>query len=71
MDTQQQAPGSWLPRDAPTHTRMADTPFLCCIWCNVANAIFAVTMDRDRAIRSANSAVVAERRRPATRERAG
>ncbi len=53
----------WLPEDAPKHTPFADTRHLRSVWSEVAKSIFASTKDEDRAIRAANAAVIAERRR--------
>jgi len=53
----------WLPEDAPRHDRKADTPHLCRLWSEVANAVLAETGDEGRAIRAANAAVAKARRR--------
>ncbi len=53
----------WLPEEATKYPRIADTRHLRSVWSEVAKSIFARTKDEDRAIRAANAAVVAERRR--------
>ncbi len=47
----------WTPKDAPAHTKKANTPAKRKQWAEVADSVLAKTGDDAQAIRAANSVV--------------
>lgn len=47
----------WMPDDAPSHTKKANTPKAQRLWAEIANKVLADTGDEGRAIREANAVI--------------
>lgn len=59
----------WTPKDAPSHTKEANTPHLRRLWAAAANAALKEYKDEGRAIRVADAAVNKEKKKKDSEEK--